>query len=159
MPIAILVANFATNASGAIWWPCKKCHLVAKIGTNASVVTWWSNFELIQVENIQLAKFRTNASGILFSWRDKGTSINHVITFGGLPPLPFVIFISLFMLCNGILKRRAGTAPILLHDTLCIFDRKVGTPFPPYGEALIFLKTIFRGDRKIFIRKNCDFSA
>ena len=49
------------------------------------------------------------------------------------------------MLCNGILKRRAGTAPILLHDTLCIFDRKVGTPFPPYGEALIFLKTIFRG--------------
>ena len=71
--------------------------------------------------------------------------INYVITFGGLPPLPFVIFISLFMLCNGILKRRAGTAPILLHDTLCIFDRKVGTPFPPYGEALIFLKTIFRG--------------
>ena len=66
------------------------------------------------------------------------------------------------MLCNGILKRRAGTAPILLHDTLCIFDRKVGTPFPPYGEALIFLKTIFRGggeggvspNQKGFNRKN-----
>ena len=38
----------------------------------------------------------------------------------------YVIFISLFMLCNGILKRRAGTAPILLHDTLCIFAEKVG---------------------------------
>ena len=57
---------------------------------------------------------------------DQGSSINYVITFGGLPPLPFVIFISLFMLCNGILKRRAGTAPILLHDTLCIFAEKVG---------------------------------
>ena len=77
--------------------------------------------------------------------------MNYVITFGGLggppphPPLPYVIFISLFMLCNGILKRSAGTAPILLHDTFCIFDRKVGTPFPPYGEALILFKTIFRG--------------
>ena len=66
--------------------------------------------------------------------------MNYVITSGGLsrPPPLYVIFISLFMLCNGILKRRAGTAPILLHDTLCIFDRNVGTPFPPYGEALFF---------------------
>ena len=58
------------------------------------------------------------------------------------------------MLCNGILKRRAGTAPILLHDTLCIFDRKVGTPFPPYGEALFFLKKLFSEGGVLAKQKN-----
>ena len=53
------------------------------------------------------------------------------------------------MLCNGILKRRAGTAPISLHDTLCIFDRKVGTPFPPYGEALIFFDASPKGEEGV----------
>ena len=38
--------------------------IAIQFGTNASCVTWWSNFELIQVENIQLAKFGTNVSDI-----------------------------------------------------------------------------------------------
>ena len=44
------------------------------------------------------------------------------------------------MLCNGILKWCAGTAPILLHDTLCIFDRKVGNPFPPLWGGINFFQ-------------------
>ena len=61
-----LLAKFATNASGAIWWPnlqpmqvvpsggqicnqCKWCHQVAKFRTNASGVMWWPNLELMQV--------------------------------------------------------------------------------------------------------------
>ena len=39
-------------------------------------------FELIQVENKQLAKFGTNATGILFSWRDNSSS--RVNTLGPL---------------------------------------------------------------------------
>ena len=57
------VAKFATNASGAIWWPnlelmqaapsggqiCNQCkwrHLVAKFATNASGAIWWPNLKL-----------------------------------------------------------------------------------------------------------------
>jgi len=60
------VANYATNASSAIWWPifqlmqvapsggqyfnsCKWCHLVANFATNASGAIWWSNLQLMQV--------------------------------------------------------------------------------------------------------------
>ena len=50
---------------------------------------------------------------------------NHFWGSRQTPPL-YEMFISLFMLCNEILKRRAGTAPILLHDTVCIFAEKVG---------------------------------
>ena len=45
--------------------------MLANFGTNASGATWWSNFELIQVEPHTIDQFGTNASGILFSWRDK----------------------------------------------------------------------------------------
>ena len=61
-----LVAKFATNASGAIWWPnlqlmqgapsggqiCnlyKWCYLVAKFAINAIGAIWWPNLELMQV--------------------------------------------------------------------------------------------------------------
>ena len=54
--------KFATNASGAIWWPnlqpmqvvpsggqncnyCKWCHLVAKFVTYACSATWWPKLE------------------------------------------------------------------------------------------------------------------
>ena len=60
------MAKFATNASGAIWWPnlqlmqvapsggqiCSQYkwrHLVAKFGTNASGAIWCSNLQLMQV--------------------------------------------------------------------------------------------------------------
>ena len=59
-----LVAKFATNASGAIWWPnlllmqvapsggqiCSQCkwrHLVAKFATNASGGIWWPKLQLM----------------------------------------------------------------------------------------------------------------
>ena len=78
----LVLAKFATNASGAIWWQnmqlmqvappgaqnwnqCKLYYRLAKFGTNASDATC--------VTTIQLAKFETNASGILFSWRDNSS--------------------------------------------------------------------------------------
>ena len=49
-------------------------YMLAKFETNSGGITWWSNFQLIQVTwgttYVQWAKFGTNASGILFSWRD-----------------------------------------------------------------------------------------
>ena len=50
-------------------------YMLAKFDPNSGGITWRSKFELIQVErfhwnHIQSAKYGTNASGILFSWRD-----------------------------------------------------------------------------------------
>ena len=63
-----LVAIFATDAGGP-----KIGTNALQFGTNTSGITWWSNFELIQAENIQLAKFGINSSGILFSWTDNSS--------------------------------------------------------------------------------------
>ena len=43
------------------------CHLVAKFVTKASIATWWPKLEPMLM-HYMLAKFVTNASGILFSW-------------------------------------------------------------------------------------------
>ena len=68
-----LMANFATNASGVILWPkLEPMRIALQFGTYASGVIWWSNFVLIQVEDMQLA-FGTNASDILFNWRDNSS--------------------------------------------------------------------------------------
>ena len=42
------MVKFATNASGAIWWP--------KNVTDASGATWWSNLEPMQVAFFLLAE-------------------------------------------------------------------------------------------------------
>ena len=68
------------------YWLCKQRHLVSKIRTNANCIAYWSNLEPMLVappvgqilnsykwNHIQLAKFGTNASGILFSWREIGS--------------------------------------------------------------------------------------
>ena len=49
-----LVAKFATNASGAIWWPNLQLMQVAPSGGQicyyyASGAIWWSNLQLMQV--------------------------------------------------------------------------------------------------------------
>ena len=48
------MANFATNASGAIWWSnLQQMQVVSsggQIGTNASGPILWPNLELMQVE-------------------------------------------------------------------------------------------------------------
>ena len=65
------MAKFATNASGAIWWPnlelmqvvpsgsliCNQCnwrYLVAKFGTNASGAIWWTILQLMQIAQSQV---------------------------------------------------------------------------------------------------------
>ena len=64
------------HASSPTWWPkLEPMQNALQFGTNASGATWWSNFELIQVEPHTIGQnwvpnFGTNASGILFSWRD-----------------------------------------------------------------------------------------
>ena len=93
-----MVAKFATNASGVIWWPILQVmqvgHLVAKFVTNASSAIWWpnlepilialhvgqiwnqfwwSNFELIQVEPHTIGQIWNQCSGILFSWIDNSS--------------------------------------------------------------------------------------
>ena len=47
-------------------------YILVKFGTNSGGITWWSNFELIQVEPHTIG-LGTNASGILFSWRDNSS--------------------------------------------------------------------------------------
>ena len=104
-----LVAKFATNANGAIWWPilqlmqvtppcgqilnlykwnhigqicnqiwnlCKWRHLVANLATNSSGAIWWTILQLMQIAppggqnwnqlDYMLAKFGTNSGGNLF---------------------------------------------------------------------------------------------
>ena len=73
--------------------------MVAKIGTNSYCITCWPNLEPILVaspgsqilnlykwNHIQLAKFGTKASGILFSWRDNSSYrlYSRVYTLGPL---------------------------------------------------------------------------
>ena len=64
-------------SGGQICNSCKWCHLVAKFATNASGAIWWSNLQLMQVAPsggqicnwckwCHLVAFGTNASGILF---------------------------------------------------------------------------------------------
>ena len=72
---------------------------------------------------------------------------NHFWGSRQTPPL-YVIFISLLMLCNEILKRRAGTAPILLHNTLCIFAEKVGF-YQKKWDFLAYFATRGLGSRPI----------
>ena len=76
------MAKFATNASGAIWWPnlllmqvapsggqicnyCKWRHLMAIFATNASGTIWWPNLQLMQVapSGGQICKFALMLSG------------------------------------------------------------------------------------------------
>ena len=52
MQVVHPVAKLATNASGAIWWPCLQpmqvVHPVAKLATDASGAIWWPNLQPIQ---------------------------------------------------------------------------------------------------------------
>ena len=57
------VAMHVTLPGGQRWNQCKWCHLVAKFVTEANIATWWPQLEPMLIG--------TNASGILFSWRDK----------------------------------------------------------------------------------------
>merc|ERR1712015_470273 len=84
-----LVAKFATNASGTIWWPylqlmqvapsgghicnlCKWRHLVAIFATNASGAILWPNLQLILVVpyccQVQ-SKLRSQFLGPLCLWQ------------------------------------------------------------------------------------------
>ena len=71
---------------------------MVKFGTNSVDITWWSNFELIRVNHIQLAKFGTKESGILFSWRDN--SSYRLYTLGPLCLWQCFFKISGFMVVN-----------------------------------------------------------
>ena len=63
------VAMHVTLPGGQLWKQCKWCHLVAKFATNSSDAIWWLDGWL----HYMLAKFLTNASGILFCWRDNSS--------------------------------------------------------------------------------------
>ena len=73
----IQVAKCVTNANGAIWRSILQLMQVAKIGTHGNCITYLEPMlvappvsqilNLNKWNHIQLAKFGTNASGILFS--------------------------------------------------------------------------------------------
>ena len=44
-----MVAKFATNANGAIWWPILQLMQVAPSGGHAITATWWPKLELIPI--------------------------------------------------------------------------------------------------------------
>ena len=75
------MTKFATNASGANWWPnlqiMQVAPLVAKFATNASGAIWWANLQLMQLAQTGghicnlckwrhlVGKFPTSASGAM----------------------------------------------------------------------------------------------
>ena len=65
-------------SGGQNWNKCKCRHLSAKFVTKVIGAMWWPNLEVMQVApsallHYMLAKFLTNACGILFSWRDNSS--------------------------------------------------------------------------------------
>ena len=74
MPMGQSKAMQVTQPGGQLCKQCKWCHLVAKFATNASGAIWWSNLQLMQVAPFSgqiwnlckwrhlVAKYATNAS-------------------------------------------------------------------------------------------------
>ena len=110
-------------------------------GTNSDGFTWWSNFELIQVEPHTIGQnwvpnFGTNASGILFSWRDYSSyRINTLgplclwqVFFVGIPVVILsAALLALSLLCLALGPHKAALLfGIALLCPAFMFRSKVG---------------------------------